>query len=156
MLENLLQTNTYYGKVLIKEVLVLYYKSNKNIVYDCKYHVIWCPKYRKSVLVGDVEKMLKEILPFKAETLGAEIIEMETDKNHVHLLISCDPQYGIHKVVKGLKGFSARVLRENFPHLKSSMPSMWTNSYFCATVGSVSLDVVKQYIENQQVRSKKK
>ena len=104
---------------------------------------------------GGVEKMLKEILPYKADELGAEIIEMETDKEHVHLLISCDPQYGIHKVVKGLKGFSSRVLRENFPHLKSSMPSMWTNSYFVGTVGSVSLEVVKQYIENQQVRTKK-
>lgn len=88
------------------------YKSNNNIVYNCKYHIIWCPKYRKPVLVGDVEKMLKNILPFKANELGAEIIEMETDKDHVHLLISCDPQFGIHRVVKGLKGFSARVLRE--------------------------------------------
>ncbi|WP_032520693.1 transposase, partial [Clostridioides difficile] len=57
---------------------------------------------------------------------------------------------------KGLKGFSSRVLRENFPHLKSSMPSMWTNSYFVGTVGSVSLEVVKQYIDNQPIRSKKK
>ncbi|WP_270839051.1 IS200/IS605 family transposase [Peptacetobacter hiranonis] len=132
------------------------YKSNNNIVYNCKYHIIWCPKYRKPVLVEDVEKMLKNILSFKANELGAEIIEMETDKDHVHLLISCDPQFGIHRVVKGLKGFSARVLRENFPHLKSTMPSMWTNSYFCATVGSVSLEAVKEYIENQQLRTKKK
>lgn len=132
------------------------YKSNNNIVYNCKYHIIWCPKYRKPVLVGDVEKMLKNILSFKANELGAEIIEMETDKDHVHLLISCDPQFGIHRVVKGLKGFSARVLRENFPHLKSTMPSMWTNSYFCATVGSISLETVKEYIENQQLRTKRK
>lgn len=132
------------------------YKSNNNIVYNCKYHIIWCPKYRKPVLVEDVEKMLKNILSFKANELGAEIIEMETDKDHVHLLISCDPQFGIHRVVKGLKGFSARVLRENFPHLKSTMPSMWINSYFCATVGSVSLEAVKEYIENQQLRTKKK
>ena len=132
------------------------YKSNNNIVYNCKYHIIWCPKYRKPVLVGDVEKMLKNILPFKANELGAEIIEMEIDKDHVHLLISCDTQFGIHRIVKGLKGFSARVLRENFPHLKSTMPSMWTNSYFCATVGSVSLETVKEYIENQQLRTKKK
>ncbi|MCC0634411.1 IS200/IS605 family transposase, partial [Clostridioides sp. ZZV15-6388] len=93
------------------------------------------------------------IIPYKADELGAEIIEMEINKDHVHLLISCDPQFGIHKVVKG---FSSRVLRENFQHLKSSMPSMWTNSYFVGTVGSVSLEVVKQYIDNQQVRSKKK
>ena len=100
------------------------YKSNENIVYDCKYHIIFCHKYRKPVLVGDVEKMLKNILPYKAEELGAEVIEIETDKDHVHLLISCEPKFGIHKVVKELKSFSSRVLRENFPHLKSTMPSM--------------------------------
>ena len=132
------------------------YKSNNNIVYDCKYHVIWCPKYRKPILKGDVEKMLKNILPYKAEELGAKIIEMDIDLDHIHLLISCDPQYGIHKVVKGLKGFSSRVLRENFPYLKSTLPTLWTNNYFVSTVGSVSLDVVKQYIESQQVRTKKK
>ena len=122
------------------------YKSNNNIVYDCKYHVIWCPKYRKPVLKGDVEKILKNILPYKSEELGAKIIEMEIDLDHIHLLISCDQQYGIHKVVKVLKGFSSRVLRENFPHLKSTLPTLWTNNYFVSTVGSVSLDVVKQYI----------
>ncbi|MCC0684276.1 IS200/IS605 family transposase [Clostridioides sp. ZZV15-6383] len=132
------------------------YKSNGNITYDCKYHIIFCPKYRKPVLVGEVKNMLKEIMPYKADELGAEIIEMEINKDHVHLLILCDPQFGIHKVVKGLKGFSSRILRENFQHLKSSMPSMWTNSYFVGTVGTVSLEVVKQYINNQPFRSKKK
>ncbi len=126
------------------------YKSNGNITYDCKYHIMFCPKYRKPVLVGEVKNMLKEIVPYKADELGAEIIEMEINKDHVHLLILCDPQFGIHKVVKG---FSSRVLRENFQHLKSSM---WTNSYFVGTVGTVSLEVVKQYINNHPVRSKKK
>ncbi|MEG1310629.1 MAG: IS200/IS605 family transposase [Romboutsia sp.] len=65
--------------------------------------MIWCPKYRKQVLVGYVEKMFKNSLPYKAEELGAEIIEMETDVDHVHLLIYCDLQFGIHNVVKGLK-----------------------------------------------------
>jgi len=138
------------------EVLVFMYKSNGNIVFDCKYHIIWCPKYRKKVLVGEVENMLKKLLKEKANELGAEIIEMKTDKDHVYLLISCDPQFGIHRVVKGLKGYTSKILRENFPHLKSTMPSMWTNSYFVSTVGSVSLETVKTYIENQQVRTKKK
>ena len=129
------------------------YKSNNNIVFDCKFHVIFCPKYRRRVIVGDVEKRLKELLNEKANEIQAEIIEMETMPDHVHLLISCDPQFGIHRVVKQLKGHSASVLRKEFPHLKSTMPSMWTNSYFCSTVGSVSLEVVKQYIENQKTRN---
>lgn len=129
------------------------YKSNNNIVFDCKFHIIFCPKYRRRVIVGDVETRLKELLNEKANEIQAEIIEMETVPDHVHLLISCDPQFGIHRVVKQLKGYSASVLRKEFPHLKSTMPSMWTNSYFCSTVGSVSLEVVKQYIENQKTRN---
>lgn len=129
------------------------YKSNNNIVFDCKFHIVFCPKYRRRVIVGDVEKRLKELLNEKANEIQTEIIEMETMPDHVHLLISCDPQFGIHRVVKQLKGYSAGVLRKEFPHLKSTMPNMWTNSYFCSTVGSVSLEVVKQYIENQKTRN---
>lgn len=129
------------------------YKSNNNIVFNCKFHVIFCPKYRRRVIIGDVETRLKELLNEKANEIQAEIIEMETMPDHVHLLISCDPQFGIHRVVKQLKGYSASVLRKEFPHLKSTMPNMWTNSYFCSTVGSVSLEVVKQYIENQKTRN---
>ena len=132
------------------------YKNNSKIVCECKYQVVFCSKYRKPVLVGEVELTLRDIVPIKAESLGAKIIELDIDKDYVHLLISCDTQFGIHKIVKGLKGFSSKVLREKFPHLKSSMPSMWTNSYFCATVGEVSLDIIKEYIENQQIRSKKR
>ena len=129
------------------------YKSNNNIVFNCKFHVIFCPKYRRRVIIGDVETRLKELLNEKANEIQAEIIEMETMPDHVHLLISCDTQFGIHRVVKQLKGYSASVLRKEFPHLKSTMPNMWTNSYFCSTVGSVSLEVVKQYIENQKTRN---
>ncbi|MCC0682870.1 IS200/IS605 family transposase [Clostridioides sp. ZZV15-6383] len=104
------------------------YKSNGNITYDCKYHIIFCPKYHKPVLVGEVEKMLKEIITYKADELEAEIIEMEIDKYHVHLVISCDPQFGIHKVVKG---FSSRVLRENFKHC---------SKYIVSILGKVLID----------------
>ena len=68
------------------------------------------------------------------------------------MLVRCDPQFGIHKVIKNLKGYTSRVLRQEFPHLKSSMPSLWTNSYFVAAVGSITLGVVKQYIESQKKR----
>jgi len=127
--------------------------SNNNIVYDCKYHVVFCPKYRKNVLIDPVDKRLKELFNNKIKELNAEIVEMEIMPDHVHLLIKCDPQFGIHRVVKHLKGYSSRILRQEFKHLKSRLPSMWTNSYFVATVGSISLEVVKQYIENQKERS---
>ncbi len=125
-------------------------KSNQNIVYNCQYHVVWCVKYRKKLLVGDIEARLKQIVSEVAIDVQAEIIEMETDRDHIHLLISCDPQFGIHKVVKRMKGRSSRLLRSEFAILRSRLPSLWTNSYFVSTVGGVSLEVVKRYIENQQ------
>ena len=71
------------------------YKSNHNIVYSCKYHIIWCPKYRRKVLVGEVEKRLKEIIIQVANELNVEIIEMETDKDHIHILADIDPSFGV-------------------------------------------------------------
>jgi len=127
------------------------FKTNRNIVYNCQYHVIWCVKYRRKVLIDAVDIRLKEILRQVSTDVQAEIEEMETDNDHVHLLISCDPQFGIHQVVKRMKGRSSKVLRDEFPHLKSRIPSLWTNSYFVATVGGAPLAIIKQYIKDQQL-----
>nr|WP_035462794.1 IS200/IS605 family transposase [Alicyclobacillus macrosporangiidus] len=126
------------------------YKSNRNVVYSCKYHVVWCPKYRRKVLVGGVDERLKEILQAVAEERRAEIIEMDVMPDHVHLLVEVDPQFGIHRLVKLMKGRSSRILRQEFPWLRSRLPSLWTNSYFVSTVGGAPLAVIKQYIENQK------
>ncbi|WP_036185955.1 IS200/IS605 family transposase [Marinobacter sp. ELB17] len=126
------------------------YKSNNNVVYSCKYHVIWCPKYRRSVLVDQIEHRLKEIIQDIANNHGSEIIELEVMPDHVHLLIEVDPQYGIHKLIKSMKGVSSRTLRAEFPALKSRLPTLWSNSYFVSTVGGAPLEIVKQYIENQK------
>jgi len=126
------------------------YKSNNNIVYSCKYHIVWCPKYRRKVLVGDVEKRLKEIIEELARELKVEIIEMETDIDHIHILVDVDPQFGIMKFVKKAKGRSSRLLRQEFHHLTTRLPTLWTNSSFISTVGGAPLEVIKQYIENQQ------
>ncbi|NRR05639.1 IS200/IS605 family transposase [Brevibacillus sp. RS1.1] len=128
-------------------------ESNHNVVFDCKYHVVFCPKYRKKVLIEPVDIRLKELFLEKAVELRAEVVEMEIMPDHVHLLIKCDPQFGIHRVVKHLKGYTSRVLRMEFRHLKSRLPSLWTNSYFVATVGTVQLDVIKNYIESQKERN---
>ncbi|MFF2530716.1 IS200/IS605 family transposase [Brevibacillus sp. NPDC058079] len=128
-------------------------ESNHNVVFDCKYHVVFCPKYRKKVLKEPVDIRLKELFLEKAVELRAEVVEMEIMPDHVHLLIKCDPQFGIHRVVKQLNGYTSRVLRMEFRHLKSRLPSLWTNSYFVATVGTVQLDVIKKYIESQKERN---
>lgn len=126
------------------------YKSKKDVVYSCKYHIVWCPKYRRPVLVGAVEKRLKQIIREVIAERRSELVEMEIMPNHVHLLVEVDPQYGIHRLVKQIKARSSRVLRGEIRSLSSRLPTLWSNSYFVSTVGGSPLAVVKQYIENQK------
>jgi len=126
------------------------YKSNNNIVYSCKYHVVWCPKYRRKVLVGNIEVRLKELIFEICNELQVDIIEMEIMPDHVHLLIEVDPQFGVHKVIKNIKGKTSRILRQEFKELTTKIPTLWTNSYFVSTVGGSPLKVIKQYIESQK------
>lgn len=126
------------------------YKSNNNVIYNCHYHVVFTPKYRRSVLINGVDVRLKNIIADECSALGASLIEIEVMPDHVHLLVGCDPQFGIATLIKRLKGKSSNLLRKEFPWLKSRIPTLWTNAYFVATTGSVSLEVVKKYIENQK------
>ncbi len=126
------------------------YKSNRNVVYSCKYHVVWCPKFRRPVLIDGVDERLKAILQEIIIETQSELIELEVMPDHVHLLVEVDPQFGIHKFVKLAKGRSSRFLRREFPKLRSRLPTLWTNSYFVSTVGGSPLAVVKRYIENQR------
>lgn len=127
-------------------------RTNSNIAFQCAYHVVWCPKYRRKVIGGRMEVRLKEIIAEVISEKGAWLVEMETMPDHVHLLVEVDPQFGVHKLVKAIKGRSSRVLREEFPWLKSKLPSLWTNSYFVATVGGAPLSVIKRYVETQKDR----
>jgi len=126
------------------------YKSNRNVYYSCKYHVVWCPKYRRKVLVGGIDERLKQIITEACEEHQSEIMSMEIMPDHVHLLVECDPQFGIHRLVRLLKGRSSRLLRQEFPVLVRKLPTLWTSSYFVSTVGGAPLTVIKQYIENQK------
>mgnify|MGYP003370291104 FL=1 len=132
------------------------YKSNNNIVYSCKYHVVWCPKYRRKILTNGIDTRLKELLLEYAANIPVDIMELEIMPDHVYILMEADPQFGIHKTVKSLKGYSSKILRSEYPSLKTRMPSLWTNSYFVSTVGSVPLDVIRQYIEDQKTSQRQK
>lgn len=126
------------------------YKSNNNIVYSCKYHVVWCPKYRRKVLVDGVDSRLKELIIQICQEIHVDIIEMEIMPDHLHLLIEVDPQFGIHKAIKLIKGRTSRILRQEFPYLTTKLPTLWTNSYFVSTVGGATLSVIKEYVANQK------
>ena len=132
------------------------YRSNNNVVFSCKYHVVWCPKYRRKVLQGAIAERLKELIEQKCSDIRVDIIEMELMPDHVHLLIEVDPQFGVNRAVRAIKGFSSRTLRKEFPSLKTRLPTLWTNSYFVSTVGGAPLEVIKQYIENQKTSERKK
>ena len=124
--------------------------SNNNIVFRCTFHVVWCTKYRRKLLTPEVEARLKEIAAEVAAETRCTIREMEGDLDHFHLLVGCDPQFGIHRFVKAVKGRSSRLLRKEFSQLRTRVPTLWTNSYFVATVGGAPLAAIKKYIENQK------
>lgn len=126
------------------------YKSNRNVCYSCKYHVVWCPKYRRKVLIEGIAERLDQIISDVCQEHQSDILSMEIMPDHVHLLVECDPQFGIHRLVRLMKGRSSRLLRQEFPVLKRKLPTLWTSSYFVSTVGGAPLSVIKQYIENQK------
>ena len=113
---------------------------------------MFCPKYRRKVLVAPIDERLKTIIMETIEQWGQEFIEVEIMPDHVHLLVGCDPHFGIHRLVKSIKGTSSRYLRQEFPQLKRKLPSLWTNSYLVATVGGVTLETLKRYVEGQKNR----
>lgn len=132
------------------------YKSNNNVVYSCKYHVVFCPKYRRKVLQNGIDVRLKQLINECCEGIAVDILEIEIMPDHVHLLLEVDPQYGINKAVRHIKGYTSRVLRAEYPKLKTRMPTLWTNSYFVSTVGGAPLAIIKQYIENQKTSQRQK
>ena len=132
------------------------YKSSHNIVYSCKYHIVWCPKYRRRVLVDSVAVRLKELISSMSQEFQVELIDLEVMPDHVHLLVDVDPQFGVHNFIKRIKGRTSRILRQEFPHLTTKLPTLWTNSYFVSTVGGAPLAIVKQYIESQKTSQRQK
>jgi len=112
--------------------------------------VIWCPKYRRSVLTGPVESRLKAIVREVAGEFMAEVLEMEVMPDHVHLLVEAAPQLSVSQLVARMKGRSSRLLRAEFPSL-AMLPALWTPSMFVSTVGGAPLAVVKRCIERQKV-----
>jgi putative transposase len=126
------------------------YKQDHSIVFSCQYHAVFCPKYRRKVLVDGIDERLKELILEKQQDYGYEVLDMEVMSDHVHLILDVDPRIGIVKIVGQIKGYTAHTLRNEFPALKKRLPSLWTRGKFISTVGTVSLEVVKKYIENQK------
>lgn len=129
-------------------------KHGRGYVYSIQYHIVWCVKYRHKVLQGDIDLRLKEMLIQIATDNNFSISEMESDEDHVHLLVDCSPQHSIPSIIKALKGVSARLLFKEFPQLKKKLwgGHLWNPSYFVATVSENTEEQVRRYIQNQKVR----
>lgn len=130
--------------------------KGRGYVYYIHYHIVWCVKYRKPIIKGSVETDLKEIISSIANDNEITILEMETDKDHIHLLVECKPQHYIPSIMKALKGTSARRLFQKYPELKESSYGghLWNPTYFVATVSDNTEDQIKHYIQNQQINHK--
>jgi putative transposase len=126
------------------------WKTSKTAVYNLGFHLIGCPKYRRNVLVDPIDKRLKELLFLKAKEIGVLIETIEIMPDHVRLFVKSTPNIAPQNLVQIFKGYSSRILREEFTHLKSRIPSLWTRSYFCESVGCISEETIKKYIESQK------
>ena len=126
------------------------YQYNRSLVFRCDYHIIWCSKYRRPVLTGAVVERLKILVNEKQEEYGYEVHEIEVMPDHVHLVAGFNPQRAPNLIVSNIKGYTAHVLRKEFPQLRSRLPCLWTRSKFITTTGGVTLDVLKQYVESQK------
>lgn len=124
--------------------------KNAGAVFTLKYHIVWCPKYRRPVLVGRVESRFKALIKAKAKEIEATLHAFEVMPDHVHLFIESDPRWSVAEIVNRLKGFTSHALRSEFQSLKSRLPTLWSRSYYAATIGSVSDDAIKRYIDGQK------
>ena len=127
------------------------YRSKETCVFLVNYHLIWCPKRRRKVLVDRVRTRLEELIRETAPELECEILALEILPDHLHLFASATPQWAPNQLVARFKGKSSRYLRQEFPTLHR-MPSLWTRSFFVSTAGNVSADTIQRYIEAQSTR----
>ena len=132
------------------------YRTTETTVYCCRYHIIFCPKYRRKVLREPIAERFKQIVISMQEEQNFYVLGMEVMPDHVHMLLDIDPTIGVNVVIARIKGKTAHILNREFPELTRKLPTLWTRSKFIATVGSVSLEVVKKYIEEQKTNEQRR
>jgi len=126
------------------------YSKNVGAVFNLKYHIVWCPKYRRKVLENKIAERLKTLLHQKADETNMIIHGLEIMPDHVHLFIESDPTWAVAGIAHVFKGYTSRVLRKEFASLCSRLPTLWSKSYYAGTVGNVSEETIKKYIESQK------
>jgi putative transposase len=126
------------------------YRTNAGAVFSLKYHLVWCPKYRRKVLVSPIDQRLKELIAETAAEHGMIVHALEVMTDHVHLFVEADPTLSVAEIVNRFKGRSSRILRQEFASLRSRLPTLWSRSYYAGSIGAASESIVKRYIEAQK------
>lgn len=126
------------------------YLSSETNVHFINYHFVWCPKYRRKVLVGKIRKGLESLIKHKVKELDSKILALEIQPDHVHLFIQAKPIISPNSLIGQIKGYTSRILRKEYKELCSKLPTLWTRSYFVSTHGHVSDEMIKKYIEEQK------
>jgi putative transposase len=129
------------------------YRRTAGAVYNLHYHLVWCPKYRRAVLVGAVEARLKDLLAEKAAVMDVQIESLEVMPDHVHLFVAAPPTDAPQHLADQFKGYTSRVLRAEFPHLRTRLPTLWSRSYYVGSAGQVCGETIKRSIASQKERS---
>lgn len=128
------------------------WSTSKTTITNLGYHIIWCPKYRRKVLVNGVDEDIKHLLTEKAEEHGWVIENMEVMPDHIHIFVKADPTSSVAYIVAQFKGYTSHAIRKKYPELWSRLPSLWSRSYFAASVGHISEETVKKYINDQKYK----
>lgn len=126
------------------------WKTSTTAIFNLSYHLIWCPKYRRPVLIEDIQNRMLQLLHEKAKELDIEIIEANILPDHVHLFVRTKPIHSPQFVVGQLKGYTSRILRKEFPKLKSRLPTLWTRSYYIDSVGKLNEYTIRKYVQEQK------
>lgn len=128
------------------------YARNAGAVFSLTYHLVFCPKYRKPVLTDAVAERLRVLLHAKAHELQVTMHTLDVMPDHVHMVVESDPSVAPARLAAQFKGYTSRILRQEFRHLRSQLPSLWSRSYYIGSIGHVSEATVRRYIESQKGR----
>ena len=126
------------------------YQRSAGAVFSLKYHLVWCPKYRRQVLVDPIDVRLKELIAEVAAENEMTVHALEVMPDHVHLFVESDPTLCVSEIVNRFKGRSSRVLRQEFPRLRSRLPTLWSRSYYAASDGRMARSEIDKFIADQR------
>lgn len=144
-----LTTYTTYAILLIMDNT---YRHTNTTVSLINYHFVFCPRYRRKIFsISNVEQRFKALVNEKCEEMNIDIIMIECNKDHSHMLLNCLPTQSPSDIMQSIKSYTSKILRKEFVQL-SKMPSLWTRSYFVSTADSISDEMIKRYVENQKKR----